>query len=94
MGFLSSLFGGDSGNQDRPTIDHSNNKNYQILDNITGTCTPSRKNTITGKNYPYRSAEPSVLINTETGVDGTGEFFPTPVELPGYRWEVPTLVQK
>lgn len=66
--------------------------NYEIIERITGTCAPTRNNTLTGANqhdtswYPYRSAEPSRLVVTATGVEGTGEFLPVEIELPGYSW--------
>lgn len=33
------------------------NSNLEIIERITGTCTPSRAQTLTGANYPYRAAE-------------------------------------
>lgn len=41
--------------------------NFEILDRITGTCTPTRANTLTGANYPYRSAEPATILFDEDG---------------------------
>lgn len=68
--------------------------NLKILERITGACTPSRNNKLTGANYPYRSAEPCALTVTETGAEGTGEFLPVAVELPGWKWELSTLVKE
>jgi hypothetical protein len=43
-------------------------KNFEILDRITGQCTPNRDNKLTGANYPYRSAEPDTILFDRNGV--------------------------
>ena len=42
--------------------------NKVILERITGQCNPSRANTLTGANYPYRSAEPDTILFDHNGV--------------------------
>lgn len=63
------------------------NKNHEILDRITGQCTPNRNNKLTGANYPYRSADPCTLRPTATGAEGTGEFLPQELPTGEYFWD-------